>query len=341
MSARAIAGAERPPDAPRSRAADPRRSVRDRRSRPLRRGDPGHRAGQVAPAARARRMRHVLDRVAALARPLAELPRQQRVGRLIRRQVRRDVEDVHAVRLSAVRAGGTPRTSTGVGAEVPAWRTRGTARADRRTRRAPPAVRLYGLPPTMASLEWKSRFSTGSPAAREAARERHHVVQRRIRRPQPAQPQQSERAQHALGRVGPRRARVRVLQPLRQPPVQRRRDRHLQHAAACRAGSRCRRRGSTASAAPRRTRGRPCAPRRRAARRSIRRGSPSRSSAGDVRGREPETARSVRHRPRADGVCDRFRQRRELILELARAAGSTHRDAGGRRRRVHGGVSQA
>ena len=74
--------------------------------------------------------------------------------------------------LGAVELVANSANVTGVAPRARASRTRRSVRADRRTRRARPRVRLYGLPPTIASLEWKSRFSTGSPAAREIPRER-------------------------------------------------------------------------------------------------------------------------------------------------------------------------
>jgi hypothetical protein len=40
-------------------------------------------------------MRKVVDGIAARGRPLAELERQQRIRRLIRREMRRDVDDSH------------------------------------------------------------------------------------------------------------------------------------------------------------------------------------------------------------------------------------------------------
>jgi hypothetical protein len=40
-------------------------------------------------------VRDVLDLVARVARPHAELPWEQRIGGLIRRQVRGDVKDAH------------------------------------------------------------------------------------------------------------------------------------------------------------------------------------------------------------------------------------------------------
>ena len=131
----------------------PRAAHRAERARsrqlPLRRGiqvtGPGER--RAAPPARGGCATYSTV-VAGLARPHAELPRQQRVGRLVRRQVGRDVEDVHRLTLSLdrrlhVASAGTRRTSP-ASHRAPAWRTRGTARADRRTRRAPPASGCTG-----------------------------------------------------------------------------------------------------------------------------------------------------------------------------------------------------
>ena len=96
MSARAMAGASallhpRAPRARRRRAASAStQAVGAARY-------PGRRAGQRGRLPGSRRMRDVLDGVAGFRRPESELPRQQRVGGLIRRQVRRDVQDAHSI----------------------------------------------------------------------------------------------------------------------------------------------------------------------------------------------------------------------------------------------------
>ena len=92
-SARSIAGCERLADARAARTAPSAQRPRDAAVGAPR--DPGRRPGQRRRLPGPRRMGDVLDRVAGLGRPRAELPRQQRVGRLVRRQVRRDVDDVH------------------------------------------------------------------------------------------------------------------------------------------------------------------------------------------------------------------------------------------------------
>ena len=135
---------------------------------------------------------------------------QQRIGRLVRRQMRRDVEDVHSAcsfrlqRPTSVTLGTTPASrqlrsrcsATTAPPHVPRQllvSTRRSSVAELRERHRPGAsfrsndrnrssrsqnasssacVRLYGLPPTIASLEWNRRFSTGSSAAREVPRER-------------------------------------------------------------------------------------------------------------------------------------------------------------------------
>ena len=161
-------------------------------------------------------MRDVLDPVARVARPLAELPRQQRVGRLVggRCGVTWRMRIAH-------QAGGTAC------AELRERRRRGAklARGEREEPLEPiaervelaPAVRLYGLPPTIASLEWKSRLSTGSPRAARSARQRRSCPRATsTTAAASACCSEPQRAQHALGRVRPRRARVGVLQRPRQ-----------------------------------------------------------------------------------------------------------------------------
>ena len=89
---RAPAGCARRP------ASDPS-AARDRRIRRVSPRNPRHRPGEFgAPAARGGCATYATVSPASPAQ-FPELPRQQRVGRLIGRQVRRDVEDVH-VRVS-------------------------------------------------------------------------------------------------------------------------------------------------------------------------------------------------------------------------------------------------
>ena len=78
-------------------------------------GDPGRRARKPGRLASPRRMRHVLDRVAGFGRPQPELPRKQSIGRLIRWQVRRDVNDVQVSlesRNSSCRSASRPRSGS-------------------------------------------------------------------------------------------------------------------------------------------------------------------------------------------------------------------------------------
>ena len=135
---------------------------------------------------------------------------------------------------------------------------------------------------------------------RQAAGQRAHVLERRVGRPQPAARARAQLPQHAL-----RLVRLRGARPRPAPAPAASADAAPPRAAApARARSRRawrgRRPGSTASAARRRSRGRPCAPRR---------------TAGDarvdeiagllerrhVRRREPEAAGAIGHRPGADG----------------------------------------
>ena len=202
-------------------------------------------------------------------------------------------------------------------------------------------VRLYGLPPTIASLEWNNRFSTGSPAR---ARSRASAIMS-------SSDEYEGRSQRMRTRPSARSTRLVVYgrgarayaccSNLRQPPVQCRRHRHFEHVAAAGPSSRCRRPGNTASAAPRRTPAPPCALRRTAARRSTRPGSRA------VRGRRRESAEKPNRPERYDtgrfptAPFDRVGQRRQLRVRTA-SRGSV--EAYGWRRTssgVHGGVSHA
>ena len=97
------------------------------------------------------------------------------------------------------------------------------------------SVRLYGLPPTMASLEWNSRLSSGTPSEASRLARLLHLVERRVRGAKPEHPRDSELPQDPLRRVRPGRPRVPVPQPRGIPAIERRRDRELQEAAAARA----------------------------------------------------------------------------------------------------------
>ena len=93
-SARAMPRRQRAPDSRTRRRSSRARSVRSTSAR-LRARHPGHGPGSGAlPPARGGCATYSTV-VAARRRPVAELERQQRVGRLIGRQVRRDVEDPH------------------------------------------------------------------------------------------------------------------------------------------------------------------------------------------------------------------------------------------------------
>ena len=160
-------GRERPRGSARAAATEPRRSARSTHAAAF--GAAPTSTGPGSSRARppgARRMRHVLDRRRPRSRAQSpELPRQQRVGGLIGRQVRRDVQDAHAVS----RGSTARRNSANVTGAAPSSRVANARKRSSRSQNASssPCVRLYGLPPTMASLEWNSRFSTGSPRPRE------------------------------------------------------------------------------------------------------------------------------------------------------------------------------
>ena len=183
----------------------------------------------------------------------------------------------------------------------------------------------------MASLEWKSRLSTGSPRAREVAGERHHVVERRVGRPQPAQPQQAEDAKQPLGRVRPRRARVGVLQALGQPPVQTGADGHFEQVAGAGTcgvvvGQEVRRQRRLDELGPALVR---LVEERRHA------GFDEVALALERRhmiGREAEAARSVRHRARRRPRPRSRPSARRAAPRTVAAAASTHTRAAARRR---------
>ena len=110
-------------------------------------------------------MRDVRHAVSALVRPFPELERQQRVRGLIRRKVGCDVHDPHIVsaddeamyaRLNSENVAGTAPSSCRAKAKNRSSRPKNAPSSSR--------VLLYGLPPTMASLEWNRRFRTGSPS---------------------------------------------------------------------------------------------------------------------------------------------------------------------------------
>ena len=238
-----------------------------------------------------------------------------------------------------------PRTSRAARSASP------RAYSKKRSRRSQKAassasVLLYGLPPTIASLEWKSRFSTGSPARREIAREADHVVERRIRRPQPAHARDAELPEHALRRVVARRARVEILQPPRQPAVQRGRDRHFEHAA----GARLRRAvvGEVVGRERRLDEVRAVLVRLVEERRDARFDPVAEPlERRHVRRGEAEPAGAIRDRPLADRALDRRRSATRADPRTAAAAGWTRTGGAGRPRRctaaspTHGGARRS
>ena len=134
-------------------------------------------------AAGARGMRHVLDFVTAPARPVPELPGQERVGGLIRRQMRRDVKDAHqpAYAVTEFRERQlAPRRRSRVGeGEEPIQPV-----AERIELSLRPVVRA-SADDRFARMEEK--IQNGLTRVREIARKSDHVLERRVRRPQPAQ----------------------------------------------------------------------------------------------------------------------------------------------------------
>ena len=158
-------------------------------------------------AALRRGMRDERDVVAAGVRPGAELGRQQRVGRLIGRQVRRDVADAHRSRQAVARtvaavsvrprsARGTRRTSSARRRDR-ASRTSGLGRAGRRTRRARPRpVVRTAADDRLAGM--KEEIQDRRAAADDLPAKRDHVFGRAVRRTQPADVRDAQQAQHAL-----------------------------------------------------------------------------------------------------------------------------------------------
>src|SRR5689334_9329298 len=66
----------------------------------------------------------------------------------------------------------------------------------------------------------KEEIQHGLSRGCEVARERDHVLERRVRRPQPPDAREAELPQDALGRVRPWSARVEILQRPRQTPIE-------------------------------------------------------------------------------------------------------------------------
>ena len=264
----------------------------------------------------------------------AELRRQQRVGRLIRRQVRRDVTDAHAgsqadarsaVRAPGRTAPGTPRTSP-ARRPGPSSRTSGRGSADRRTRRARPASGCTGCrrrwprssgradsgSARRASTIWRASAIMSSAELYDGRSQRTWAM--------------PEQAQHPLGRVRPRRASVPALDERRHAPVERRRNRQFEQLARARrrrvvVGQEIRRERRVDEVRPA-----PCAPRRTAARRSTRPGSPAARATTRARPRI-RSARAIRHRPHADGLRDGASSATPAARRTAPAAATARRDA--------------
>ena len=126
---------------------------------------------------------------------------------------------------------------------------------------------------------------------------------------------QSQRPQYALRRIRRGRARIQVLQAPRQPAIQARRDRHLQHVA--RARSRRAVVGEEVGPERRFHELRPALVRLVEQRRDARFDQvPEPLEPGDVLRRKSESPGSVGHRRRAHRVRDRTGQGLELLFEL-------------------------
>ena len=192
----------------------------------------------------------------------------------------------------------------------------------------------------MISLEWKSMFSAGSPSVAEPPRQRHHVVQRRVRRAQPDRPDDPELPEVALRRVRLGRAGPRHLPRARPPAVEPAGDGHLEHLARARprrvvVGEEVRSQRRVREVGPALV---ALAEQRRDARLDE---VPVPLERSDVIGGEPEPAGPVRDGPLADGRLDRLGQRGQLRIELRRRQRSTRTRAGTRRRARTAGVSHA
>jgi hypothetical protein len=84
---------ERSPNPPRANdRTDPKRAIEKPATAPW---QPGHWAREIRVSAVPRRVRRVFDGVSRRPSPVSQLPRQQRICRLVGRQVRCDVKDSH------------------------------------------------------------------------------------------------------------------------------------------------------------------------------------------------------------------------------------------------------
>ena len=193
--------------------------------------------------------------IAARVRPGAELGRQQRIGRLIRRQVRRDVADAHA----AVRPWRGRRTATSrepvavlgerhrLGAEV--LRGEGQHAAEPVEERVELALRAVVRTAADDGLaRVKEQVQNRRAAADDLARRA-----RSCPRPSCTTDAASARARRAAAAAracvvyGHGARAVPALDHAGHAAVERGRDRQLEHVARARRASRRRRRGSTAS----------------------------------------------------------------------------------------------
>ncbi len=120
---------EQPPDAARRERRGELERSRERAA--ARSGHPGDRTGERRVSSGARWMRDVLDVRSFVARPVPELPGQQRIRGLVRRQVRRDVEDVHQAADTYV-----PRNSANVAGTARSSRVANARNRSRRSKKA-------------------------------------------------------------------------------------------------------------------------------------------------------------------------------------------------------------
>ena len=187
----------------------------------------------------------------------AELGRQQRVGRLIGRQMRRDVTDAHGParasgRRSAWRpvrrrtARGIPRTSR-LGAQLAASRTSARVRADRRTRRSSPCVAVVRAAADDRFARVKEQIED-----RHAAPRRSAARARSCLRPSCRTAAATGRARCAAAAARASSCTATAPAPYqrssdgRHAAIERGRDRQLEQRRSCPAASRRRRPGSTA-----------------------------------------------------------------------------------------------
>ena len=253
---------------------------------------------------------------------------QQGVGRLVRRKMRGDVADAHERirsgrnRSAASRGRRKARVELrNVAGRAPSSVTANCRNRSSRSKNASSSacVRLYGLPPTIASLEWKMQVQRGTPSAARRRASAHISSNEE----NDGRSQSSRASRASAGRASSCTATARAPRHAPAPaacgdaaPPSRGSFEHLARARPDRAS---RTPGSTASAALREV-----GP---ALVRLVEQRGDARIDEiavplqrRHVRGREAEPAGPIRHRPRADCLLDR-RVNAASCASNARASG--------------------